>query len=421
MSAAQVYGEWLNAEPTRLVMAALEAAEPACARFVGGCVRNALLGEPVDDVDIATLLLPEAVIAAGEAAGLKAVPTGLAHGTVTLIAMGQPFEITTLRRDVQTDGRRAVVAFTRDWALDAQRRDFHLNALYADADGQVFDPTAQGLADLRGRRIAFVGDAVQRIREDYLRILRFFRFSAWYGAGELSSQGLAACRAEKAGLAGLSGERVWKEVKRLLAAEDPRAALAAMHASGVLALCLPELGVAADAEPLQAIDALIAADLDHHFAPDPLLRFAALLDGGGPEPPEQAAARLRLSRQESARVAAALRPQARIVSFLSPREVRRTLYAVGVTAFCDQVRLAWARQAKAKAVPQWRALLALAQSWVRPSLPLTGEEILAAGTPAGPLVGAVRAEVEAWWIDSDFPDDKLAIVERLKGVVQALA
>lgn len=419
MIAPKIQGEWLQAPATRAVMAALEAGEPGCARFVGGCVRNALLHEPVEDVDIATTMLPEEVLRASEAAGLKSVPTGLAHGTVTLIAMGRPFEITTLREDVQTDGRHAKVAFTRNWAQDAQRRDFHLNALYADASGQVFDPTGQGLEDLRARRVRFVGDAGPRIREDYLRILRFFRFSAWYGDGPLSPEGLGACTAEKAGLASLSAERVWKELKRLLAAPDPRRAMRAMSEAGILAICLPEIG-AASATPLTALEALIESDFDHHFVPDPLLRLAALLPEGGWEAAQRLGTRLRLSRQETDRLCAALRPGARIVSFLSPREVRRALYGMGREAFADQVRLAWARQARAKAVPQWRALLALAGSWTRPHLPLSGEEILAAGAPKGPLVGKVRDEVEAWWIDCDFPDDRLALVERLKAVVQAL-
>lgn len=420
MIVAKIQGEWLQAPATRAVMAALEDAQPGSARFVGGCVRNALLHEPVEDVDIATTLLPNEVLKAAEAAGLKSVPTGLAHGTVTLIALSRPFEITSLRRDVQTDGRRAEVAFTQDWAQDAQRRDFHLNALYADASGQVFDPTGQGLEDLRARRIRFVGDAGQRIREDYLRILRFFRFSAWYGAGTFSPEALAACAAEKAGLARLSAERAWKELKRLLAADDPRAALKAMRQTGVLAQFLPEAQTDAP-NALGVLEALIGADLDHHFTPDPLLRFAALLQSAGHEAAQGCAARLRLSRQESERLLAALRPQMRMVSFLSPREVRRALYGMGKEPFRDQVRLAWAQQNKARAVPQWRALLALADSWTRPHLPLSGEDILAAGTPEGPLVGAVRAEVEAWWIDCDFPDDQLALVERLKAVVQALA
>ena len=188
---ASVAGQpWLESQATQAVMRALEAAGGAgCARFVGGCVRNSLLGQPVDDIDIATRLRPEQTMAALKAAGLKAVPTGVEHGTVTGVSERRPYEITTLRRDVETDGRRAVVAFTEDWAEDAARRDFTLNALYADGEGRVFDPMGQGLSDLEARRIVFVGDAETRIREDYLRILRFFRFHAWYGRGEPDADG----------------------------------------------------------------------------------------------------------------------------------------------------------------------------------------------------------------------------------------
>ena len=232
---------WLEAAATRAVIAALEAAGgPGCARFVGGCVRNALIGQPVEDVDIATTLRPEETERAIRAAGLKAVPTGLAHGTVTAISGREPFEITTLRRDVSTDGRNATVAFTDDWAEDAGRRDFRLNALYADAGGQVFDPTGEGVADALAGRVVFVGDPATRIREDYLRILRFFRFFAWYGAGEPDPAGLAACAALAPGMSRLSAERVSKELTRLLAAPDPRAAVTAMAATGVLARILPD-------------------------------------------------------------------------------------------------------------------------------------------------------------------------------------
>ena len=185
---------WMKAAETRAVMAALEVAGGAdCARFVGGCVRNAVIGRPVADIDIATTLTPDRVTAALKAAGLKAVPTGVEFGTVTAVSGGKPFEITTLRRDVETDGRHAVVAYTDDWAQDAARRDFRLNALYADAEGRLFDPTGEGEADARAGRIVFVGDPETRIREDGLRILRFFRFLAWYGQGEPDADALAAC------------------------------------------------------------------------------------------------------------------------------------------------------------------------------------------------------------------------------------
>jgi poly(A) polymerase len=217
----------MTAPPTQAVIHALEAAGgPGCARFVGGCVRDALLKRPIGDIDIATTLRPDAVTAALTAAGLKAAPTGIEHGTVTAISSGKPFEITTLRRDVETDGRRAVVAFTEDWAEDAARRDFRLNALYLQPDGTLNDPTGGGIADAHAGRIVFVGDAETRIREDYLRILRFFRFLAWFGRGEPDAAGLAACAALKDGARGLSGERVSKELLKLLAAYDPRPAVA---------------------------------------------------------------------------------------------------------------------------------------------------------------------------------------------------
>jgi poly(A) polymerase len=235
---------------TVAVMQALEAkGGSGSARFVGGSVRNTILKKPVDDVDIATTLTPDAVTEALDAAGLRSVPTGVDHGTVTAISEGLPFEITTLRRDVATDGRRAVVAFTQSWEEDAQRRDFRLNALYADRSGAIFDPTGQGLADARAGKIVFVGDPMTRIREDYLRILRYFRFHAWYGKGEPDRAGLAACEAGRARLADCSAERVAKEMLKLLAADDPRPALRLMASTGVLG-SRPEFEVAmAWAEP----------------------------------------------------------------------------------------------------------------------------------------------------------------------------
>jgi len=208
------------------------------ARFVGGAVRNALLGEAVGDIDIATPLVPDEVMQRLQAARLGAVPTGIAHGTITAVSGGKPFEITTLRRDVETFGRRAVVAYTTNWAEDAARRDFTINALYADQDGVVFD-YFDGLADLAARRVRFVGDATTRIREDYLRILRLFRFHAWYGRGEFDEEALAAATAEKAGLKLLSGERVQKEMLRLLEASDPSPALEQMERAKILAQILP--------------------------------------------------------------------------------------------------------------------------------------------------------------------------------------
>src|SRR3954462_397386 len=215
---------WMASTATAAVLDALEAPGGAdCARFVGGCVRNALMGRAVDDIDVATTLEPPAATQALEAAGLKVVPTGVEHGTVTAISGDRPYEITTLRRDVSTDGRRAVVAFTTDWAEDARRRDFTLNALYARRDGTIFDPTEEGLADAKAGRIVFVGEPEQRLHEDYLRILRFFRFLAWYGRAGADAAGLAACAKLKDKVTTLAAERISKELLKLFGAEDPRA------------------------------------------------------------------------------------------------------------------------------------------------------------------------------------------------------
>jgi poly(A) polymerase len=403
---------WLIASQTRRVIAALEAARAGGSRFVGGCVRNTVMGHAVDDIDIATQLTPEQTIAAAHAAGLSAAPTGIEHGTITVVADHKPFEVTTLRRDVTTDGRRATVAFTEDWTEDANRRDFRMNALYAGFDGVVHDPTGGGLEDARKGRVIFIGDAETRLKEDYLRILRFFRFNAWYAAGHLDAEGLAACTRLQAGLDGLSAERIWKELKKLLAAPDPRASLAAMVQAGVLARVAPE------SARTDRLVRLIGVENDLLLTHEALTRVAAMLadDAGA----RDLARRMKASNEERARLVGALGDAPRIVSFMSMREVRRALYALGIETFQDRVRLAWAEDGDAKKASQWRALLALAQGYVRPVLPLSGEDIMAAGVPEGPLIGAVRREVEAWWIDADFPDDKLSIVERLKAVAQGL-
>ncbi len=410
---------WITAPETRAVIGALEAAQAGCARFVGGCVRNALMGRPVDDIDIATLLVPDEVIAALQAAGLKFAPTGLAHGTVTAIVHGRPFEITTLRKDVETDGRHAVVAFTTDWAQDAARRDFRLNAIYATPDGALFDPVG-GIEDALAGRVVFIGDAQDRIREDYLRILRFFRLSAQCSQS-VDPAGLAACGALAEGIDALSAERVWRELKKLLAAPDPRLALAAMAASGVLARVLPE------ACGLDVCDRIVAVDSDSFFDPDGLLRLLALMLDD-PQAARDLARRLKLSNAERDRLVAALGQWSdggvgvdmRIVSYLSARQVRRALYHLGAQAFRDRVRLGWARDSNPRTHSQWRALLAMSEGWVRPALKLTGEQVAAAGVPRGARIGAVMREVEAWWIDADFPDDELSLIERLKAVAQAL-
>ncbi|HEY3799045.1 MAG TPA: CCA tRNA nucleotidyltransferase [Caulobacteraceae bacterium] len=406
---------WMVLPATKAVIAALEAAGGAgCARFVGGCVRNTLLRRPVDDIDIASTLTPDAVTKALISAGLKAVPTGIEHGTITAVAAGKPFEITTLRRDVETDGRRAVVAFTTDWAEDAQRRDFRLNALYAEPDGTLHDVTGEGVADARAGRIVFVGDAETRIREDALRILRFFRFLAWYGKGAPDAAGLAACAELRELIHHLSAERVSAELLKLLAAEDPRESVRLMAQSGVLSVALPE------AQGLARFEQLVVIETEMLFTEDPLLRLAALLPND-PALGVAVAERLRLSNAQRDRLEAALAPAPPLKSWMSPKETRQLVYRLGAEPFCDRATLAWAASDRPAATTQWRALLPTASSWTAPKFPLTGDEVMAAGVAKGPLVGEVLREVESWWIDSDFPNDKLALIEQLKAVVQGMA
>lgn len=403
---------WMTAAETRAVMDALTASGGE-ARFVGGVVRNALLHQPVTDIDIATPLVPDDVMKRLQAAGLGAVPTGIEHGTITAIANGKPFEITTLRRDVSTDGRRATIAFTTDWKEDAARRDFTMNALYVSRTGEVFDYFG-GTDDLEAGRVRFVGDAVTRIREDYLRILRLFRFHAWYGRGELDSDALHASVAEKSGLAKLSGERIQKEMLRLLAAEDPVPVLRVMAATGILAAVIP-----ADTN-LQRLARLVAVDRDNFFAPDPVLRLSALLPDNA-SMIETLSERWKLANADRDRLIDLATAKEKIVSYLSIKEVRKFLYLLGPQRFRDRVRLRWAEDHKDSNSIQWRALLAMADAWQRPKFPLTGRDVMNAGVAEGPLVGRILSEVEEWWIDSDFTEDEFSLAERLKAVVQAIA
>lgn len=412
MTAAITHAAWLKAPETQKLLAALEAARAGGSRFVGGCVRNTLIGAPVDDLDIATQLTPPETIAVATKAGFAAHPTGIEHGTITVVVDHKPFEITTLRRDVSTDGRRATVAFTESWEEDAQRRDFRMNALYADASGQIHDPTGGGLDDARAGRVIFIGDAATRIKEDYLRILRFFRFNAWYARKPLDPHGLQACADHVAGLDTLSVERIWKEAKKLLGAPDPRAAWEGMSAIEVRARALPELNNAPRLRTLMGLEA------DLMLPVDAMTRVAAALEDQ--ENAKALARRLKLSNEERDRLVAALGDDVKITNYMSLREMRRAIYKLGNEAFRDRVMLAWAAAGNDKA-QAWRALVAHAQMWTPPKLPLTGDEIMAAGVPAGPKVGIIMREVEDWWIDADFPDDKLSVIERLKAVAQGLS
>lgn len=404
---------WIRAQETQAVFDALADPEGACdhLRFVGGCVRNALLDAEVADIDMATVLVPEEVVRRLEAAGLKAVPTGIDHGTITAISNGKPYEITTLRKDVETHGRHATIAYSTDWGEDAARRDFTMNALYADRSGEVFDPLG-GLDDLKAGRVCFIGDAKARIEEDFLRILRFFRIHAWYGQGDLDGEGLKACAESVDGLSSLSVERVRDEILKLLCAPDPLPVMRQMAATGILGIVMPER------LNMDRLQKLAYTDTISLFEPDATLRLGALVEGD-PEEADALGKRLRLSNAETARLRAMKTETYRIFSYMSVREMRQCLYRIGTRAFQDRLRISWAEDPKENNAVGWRALMAMAATWERPSFPLGGDNVKAAGVPAGPEIGRILGEVEDWWIDSDFIDDEFSLIERLKAIVQA--
>ncbi len=406
--------DWFRQPALRRVLDLLNA-DGGEARIAGGAVRNALMGVPAGDVDIATTLVPQEVVARAKSAGIKAVPTGIEHGTVTLVASGTPFEVTTLRRDVETDGRRAQVAFGTDWQQDAERRDLTINALYATADGEVIDLVG-GLPDIETRTVRFIGDAAQRIAEDHLRILRFFRFFAFYGGGRPDADGLRACARAKDKLASLSAERVWSETKKLLTAADPFRALLWMRQSGVLTAILPET----EKWGIDAIPALVAAEQALKWEPDPLLRLAAMVPPDA-ERLSALAQRLRLSRAEAAYLADwAAAPE--IPKTIAETAFDRMLYRTGREGLTTRLKLALALvRSKAADDPQAMAesarlqrLLTRASGWTRPAFPLSGADVLAAGVAAGPAVGKVLGALETEWVEGNFTLDRAALMARLE-------
>ena len=395
---------WMSAPETKAVFAALVEA-----RFVGGAVRNAILGVGVSDIDIAVPMPPAETVTRLSAAGIRTIPTGIEHGTVTAVTGHHAFEVTSLRRDIDTDGRHATIAFTDDWAEDAARRDFTINALYATAEGEIFDYDT-GVEDLIAGRVRFMGDAATRIAEDYLRILRLFRLHAWYGKGEIDEAALRASAAAKDKLATLSAERIAKEMLRLLEAMRPAPVLRMMAATGILSLVLPgELDMA-------RLERLCEQDAENQYEPDAILRLAALLKSGDGD---DVAERWKLSNAARARLVAALADGTRIASHLKAPDVRRLLYQLGPDTFRDRVRLAWAVAPRSQPALAWRMLLAMADSWDRPQFPLTGRDVMAAGVPEGAGVGKVLAALEAEWAGSDFTLDEPSLREKLASLVKA--
>jgi poly(A) polymerase len=366
------------------------------ARVVGGAVRNALLNVLIGDIDIATTAPPEEVIRRAKAAGIKSVPTGIEHGTVTLVIDAHPFEVTTLRQDTETFGRKAKVAFGRDWIGDAHRRDFTINALSVGADGVVHDYVG-GLDDIAARRVRFIGEAERRIAEDSLRVLRFFRIHAAFGAGEMDRAGYLACLSARAGLATLSAERVRMELLKLLVADGAIGAVVAMSEGGLL---LSTLGGIAYTGPFAA---MIAAERLLGLKPDPMRRLAALAVAVT-EDARRLSSRLRLTNAETRALDSMGHRWWRLAGMDEPR-ARRRLYRLGEDRYRDRLLLAWARAGSDADPAPWRELALLPQRWSAPKFPLKAADFIARGIAEGPALGHVLTLAEDAWLAADFPLD----------------
>nr|WP_210302658.1 CCA tRNA nucleotidyltransferase [Bartonella callosciuri] len=384
------------------------------ARVVGGAVRNQLLGQPICDIDIATTCLPQQVIVRAEEAGFKTVPTGVAFGTVTVVSRSCSYEVTTLRSDIETDGRHAKVVFGRDWQKDAERRDFTMNALYCDAAGRLYDDVG-GLNDIASQTVRFIGIAENRIREDYLRILRFFRFFAWYGAGRPDTQGLKACVGLRDGLQKLSSERIWGEMKKLLAALDPTRALLWMCQSGILVRIFPET----EKWGIDAIHSLVKTEQAFGWKADPLLRLESLLP---PDPVRlhEMAQRLRLSHKETVRLKEWAKLEM-ISQNCSDHFVQKLIYFYGRQPVLDQLSLSVAashvdaleRSGTSQKAEHYVRLYQLAQQWQIPTFPVNGKDLMKKGLTKGVLLGEKLKELEKIWIESGFLIDRNGLLGKI--------
>jgi poly(A) polymerase len=395
--------DWLRDPALGAVLKALDAASGK-ARIVGGAVRNSLLNLPVKDIDIATVWTPEQVEKRLRTAGLKAIPTGKSHGTITAVSDGRPFEITTLRVDVSGDGRHAEVAFTDDWEGDAARRDFTINAIYADADGRLHDPF-DGRVDLAAGRVRFIGDAGKRVREDYLRILRYFRFLAAFGSGRPDADGLAACIRGRDGVAGLSAERLRAELLKLLAVDDCLAAVEAFAHTGILVDILGGVVRPGTLAQLAEIERQLARD------PDPLLRLCVLAIRTR-EDAARIADRLKLSNDERTRLATALDEAGHLSPALEKAGWKELLYRLGEATFHDRVLCNWARSG-AGLDEAWRDLYEFPDQWTAPVNPFRGQDVLARGIAAGPDIGHILDRAEALWIEAGFPGEEAFVLKLL--------
>jgi poly(A) polymerase len=401
--------EWLRDGALGRLLAVLDG-ESEEARVVGGAVRNALLGEPIGDIDVATTALPAEVTKRAQSQGFKTVPTGIEHGTVTVVIDGRPFEVTTLREDIETFGRKARVSFGRDWKKDAQRRDFTVNALSVTRDGTIHD-YAGGLADIEHRRIRFIGDPSARIAEDYLRILRFFRFHAHYGEGLPDHAGLMACIAAREGLETLSRERVRAELLKLLLGRHAVPVLAVMSECGLLLKVLGGVALLASFSNLAKIEHAV------DIPPDAVRRLGALAVFVSDDA-QRLSDRLRLANTEHSRLASMGDHWHAIAPDASGKSGRALLYQLGPDRFTDRVLIAWSRSQAGIADTHWRALLELPQNWIIPVFPIKAADFMKLGIEKGPALGAALTAAELAWIAADFPADGKAlssIIERAIG------
>lgn len=391
---------WLQRTSLARVFEALNKGSGGGTRIIGGAVRNALLGQPVNDIDLATVLEPHEVMKRAASANIASYPTGIDHGTVTVVAEGDSYEVTTLRRDVATDGRRAVVAFTSDWHEDALRRDFTINALSATQNGDVFD-TVGGLADLAERRVRFIGEAEARIREDYLRILRFFRFTSAYAKGAPDAGGLAASITLKDGMRQLSAERIGSEMMKFIVTRRAGEIAEIMQQAGVLQVLTACTASPQHLQHLQRVEAALGE------APDAITRIAALLlDRPGDVPTLAQEFRLANAFVSDLSAAAAINPSHR--SSASEQASKAEIYRSGSISFQRALRIAWARSGASEQDVAWLDKSRLAASWSPPVLPVSGNDVMALSVPAGPRVGQILRDFEAWWVAAGFPSETAA-------------
>jgi len=395
--AEKIAGEWMFAPETVAIMKALKASN-GTARFVGGCVRDALLERKVNDIDIAIDVDPNTIIRVLTDAEIKVIPTGFSHGTLTAVKGRRNFEITSLREDTHTDGRRAKVVYTKDWTLDARRRDFTMNALYADSDGTVHDLLNSGLSDIHARRVRFIGSASDRIQEDYLRILRLFRFHAQYGEGAMEPDALVACAGLTGGLELLAKERIGAEMLKMLEAPSPAVALDMMEQTGVMAKVLP---TGRSAPPVAALE---AAERRFGFSPEPIRRLALLTRGSDPRDSGRA---LRLSNENMAALRARRAPSMLI---RTTEDARRLGYDRGNVAGKDTLFIQCAEQG---VLPDVKLMNAIDEG-AEQKMPVTSQDLMSYGLMPGPELGETLKRLEQLWIDSDFVIDKATLLDQFR-------